>query len=58
MFGLCGEVLHRALRQPYQKMSWRESSPLEFHDCALQIVDLSPSYAFSASIELPKRMSG
>ena len=35
-------------------MSWRESPPLELHDSALQIVDLSPSYAYSASIELPK----
>ena len=54
MFGFCGEV-GRALRQPYQKMSWRESRPLERHESALEIVDLSPSYAYTASIEISKQ---
>ena len=56
MFGLCGEV--ELYVSPIKKMSWRGSPPLELHDSALQIVDLSPSYAYSASIELPKRISG
>ena len=57
MFGLCGTV-GRALRQPYQKMSWRESPPLELHESALGIVDLSLFYAYTASIELLKRTQG
>ena len=54
MFGLCGEILYRALCQPYQKLSWRESPPLELHDSAQELVDQSPYCACSASIEISK----
>ena len=41
----------RALRQPCQKMSWRESPPLELDNATLNITNLFPSLAYSAPIK-------
>ena len=53
MFGLCGEV--ELYVSPIKKMSWRESRPLELHDSALEMVNLSSSCEYSASTEIPNR---